>query len=71
MLHNTRMRLFPGKLISRWSGSFMIIRVFGDGYLELVNNGGKTFKVNEHLVKAYHEGMLCNKIDDSKLIDAT
>lgn len=71
MLHNARMRLFPDKLRSRWSGPFMITRVSDDGHLELVNNGGETFKVNGYLVKAYHGGTLCNMIDNFKLIDAT
>ena len=35
LLFNSRFKLFPGKLKSRWSGPFMITQVFPYGSVEL------------------------------------
>ncbi|XP_076950377.1 uncharacterized protein LOC143623327 [Bidens hawaiensis] len=43
--HNSQLRLFPGKLRSRWSGPFIITKVFPDGTVEIKDKGG-TFMVN-------------------------
>ncbi|MCI80129.1 hypothetical protein A2U01_0101400, partial [Trifolium medium] len=40
LLYNSRMRLFPGKLMSRWSGPFVIKEVFPHGAVELLKPGG-------------------------------
>ncbi|XP_062088905.1 uncharacterized protein LOC133795471 [Humulus lupulus] len=46
LLFNSRLRLFPGKLKSRWSGPFTIVRVFPYGFVEVQGNSGDSFKVN-------------------------
>ncbi|XP_057548075.1 uncharacterized protein LOC130826509 [Amaranthus tricolor] len=46
LLFNTRLKLFPGKLKSHWTGPFKITRVFSYGSTELSNAKGETFKVN-------------------------
>ncbi|XP_050214884.1 uncharacterized protein LOC126665977 [Mercurialis annua] len=46
LVYNSRLRLFPGKLNSRWSGPFKIRSVADHGAIELENQGGETFKVN-------------------------
>ena len=56
LLFNSRLRLFPGKLKSCWTGPFKITRVFPYGSLELSNAKGETFKVNGQHVKHYHAG---------------
>lgn len=57
LLFNTRLRLFPGKLKSRWSGPFTIEEVFPYGVVTLRNLGtNTTFQVNGHRVKPYVEG---------------
>ncbi|XP_050222228.1 uncharacterized protein LOC126672325 [Mercurialis annua] len=48
LLYNSRLRLFPCKLKSRWSGPFKIRHVADHGALELENQKGETFKVNRH-----------------------
>ena len=58
LLFNSRLRLFPGKLKSRWSGPFKVIQVFNHGALELKNNRGETFKVNGQRCKIYHGGLM-------------
>ncbi|XP_055959728.1 uncharacterized protein LOC130014814 [Mercurialis annua] len=40
LLYNSRLKLFPGKLISRWSGPFKIRTVASHGALELENSSG-------------------------------
>ncbi|CAL9021100.1 unnamed protein product, partial [Prunus brigantina] len=47
LLFNSRLKLFPGKLRSRWIGPFVITNVFDHGAVEIQNiKDGSTFKVN-------------------------
>ena len=55
LVFNTRLKLFPGKLKSRWIGPYTITRIFSHGALE-VSNGSTTFKVNGHRAKIYIVG---------------
>ncbi|XP_062114289.1 uncharacterized protein LOC133825347 [Humulus lupulus] len=48
---NSRLRLFPGKLKSRWSGPFTVVRVFPYGSVEVQGKNGDTFKVNRQRLK--------------------
>ncbi|KAI3697806.1 hypothetical protein L6452_30903 [Arctium lappa] len=62
LLFNSRLKLFPGKLKSRWSGPFLIHHVYPYGAIDLVNPEDKTmFKVNGQRVKAYHTPTCCLK----------
>ena len=45
-LFNSRLKLFLGKLKSRWSGLFVITQVFPYGSVELVHLERGRFKVN-------------------------
>jgi len=53
LLFNSRLRLFPGKLKSRWSGPFQVKKVFPFVAVELVNQSGEPFKVNGQRLKHY------------------
>jgi hypothetical protein len=53
LLFNSRLRLFPGKLKSRWSGPFRVRTVYPFGAVELENKEGQTFKVNGQRLKHY------------------
>ena len=54
LLYNSRLKLFPGKLKSRWSGPFVIVRVSPYGVVEIQDpNTGDKFKVNSQRVKHY------------------
>ncbi|CAM8974821.1 unnamed protein product [Rhodiola kirilowii] len=56
LLFSSRLRLMPGKLRSKWTGPFTIVRVFNYGALELENpRDGSRFVVNGQRVKHYHE----------------
>ncbi|CAM8932099.1 unnamed protein product [Rhodiola kirilowii] len=52
--YNSRLRLFPGKLSTKWSGSYTMERVYPDGHLELSIKGGKSMVVNGQCLKHYH-----------------
>ncbi|XP_038891652.1 uncharacterized protein LOC120081045 [Benincasa hispida] len=56
LLFNLRLRLFPGKLKSRWSGPFIIKAIFLYGTVEITREDGtNAFKVNDQRVKPYFE----------------
>ena len=46
LLYNFRLKLFPGKLKSRWSGPYTIVAVNPFGAITLKTNSGDEFKVN-------------------------
>nr|XP_009616128.1 uncharacterized protein LOC104108727 [Nicotiana tomentosiformis] len=53
LLFNSRLRMFPGKLKSKWSGHFEIVGVTPFGTLDLKNKNNEIFIVNGHRVKHY------------------
>nr|GFB02906.1 reverse transcriptase domain-containing protein [Tanacetum cinerariifolium] len=53
LLFNSRLKIFSGKLKSRWSGPFIISHVFPYGTVELTQPDGPNFKVNGHRLKHY------------------
>nr|GEV90115.1 reverse transcriptase domain-containing protein [Tanacetum cinerariifolium] len=53
LLFNSRLKIFSGKLKSRWSGPFTISQVYPYGTVELSQPDGPNFKVNGHRVKHY------------------
>ncbi|CAL9001020.1 unnamed protein product, partial [Prunus brigantina] len=58
LLFNSRLRLFPGKLKSRWLGPFTVVNVSPYGAVEIKNpKDGSTFKVNGQRLKPFYEGV--------------
>nr|GEV57349.1 reverse transcriptase domain-containing protein [Tanacetum cinerariifolium] len=53
LLFNYRLKIFSGKLKTRWSGLFTITQVFPYGTVELSETDGPNFKVNGHRLKHY------------------
>ncbi|XP_024007300.1 uncharacterized protein LOC112083503 [Eutrema salsugineum] len=53
LLFNSKLKLFPGKLRSRWSGPFRVLEVRSSGALVLEGKDGKGFVVNGQRVKHY------------------
>nr|GEV61811.1 reverse transcriptase domain-containing protein [Tanacetum cinerariifolium] len=53
LLFNSRLKIFSGKLKSRWSGPFTISQVYPYGTIELSQPDGPNFKVNGHRLKHY------------------
>ncbi|GJR84091.1 reverse transcriptase domain-containing protein [Tanacetum coccineum] len=62
LLFNSRLKIFSGKLKTRWSGPFTIAQVFPYGTVELSQPGGTNFKVNGHRVKHYFGGDIPPKV---------
>nr|GFA91725.1 reverse transcriptase domain-containing protein [Tanacetum cinerariifolium] len=56
LLFNSRLKIFLGKLKSRWSGPFTISEIYLYGTAKLIHPGGCNFKVNCHRLKHYHGG---------------
>ncbi|XP_061337795.1 uncharacterized protein LOC133284744 [Gastrolobium bilobum] len=57
LLYNSCMRLFPGKLKSRWSGPYVVKKVFPYGTIEISPlDEDRPFKVNGSRLKFYHGG---------------
>nr|GEW59853.1 reverse transcriptase domain-containing protein [Tanacetum cinerariifolium] len=56
LLFNSHLKIFFGKLKTRWSGPFTITQVFPYCTIELSQPNGLNFKVNGHRVKHYLEG---------------
>ncbi|XP_015575040.1 uncharacterized protein LOC107261293 [Ricinus communis] len=67
LLFNSRLKLFPRKVRSRWLGLFRISKVFPYGSIELWNKQNGTFKVNGQRVKHYRVGDLINESVDITL----
>nr|GEV43621.1 reverse transcriptase domain-containing protein [Tanacetum cinerariifolium] len=53
LLFISRLKIFSGKVKSRWSGPFTISHVFPYGTVELSQPNGPNFKVNGHRLKHY------------------
>ena len=53
-LYDSKLHLFPGKLKSRWTGSFIIHQVHPNGSVDLLNSkDSRIFKVNGQRLKQY------------------
>ncbi|XP_070005774.1 uncharacterized protein [Nicotiana sylvestris] len=63
LLFNSRIRLFPGKLKSKWSGHFEVANVTPFGALDLKTKNDDVFRVNGHQVKHY-----LGKVDDGHIV---
>ena len=54
MLYDSKLHLFPSKLKSRWTGSFIIHQVHPNGSVDLLNSkDSRVFKVNGQRLKPY------------------
>ncbi|KAJ8749935.1 hypothetical protein K2173_013850 [Erythroxylum novogranatense] len=57
LLYHSRLKLFPGKLKSKWIGPFVITNIFPHGAIEIRSlETHKVFKVNGHRLKPFYEG---------------
>nr|GEZ12791.1 reverse transcriptase domain-containing protein [Tanacetum cinerariifolium] len=56
LLFNSHLKIFSGKLKTRWSGPFTITKFFPYGTVELSEPDGPNVKVNGHRVKHYFGG---------------
>ena len=56
LLFNSRLKIFPGKLKSRWSGPFTMTKVFSHGGAEVTHPEKGTFTVTTQRLKPYYGG---------------
>nr|GFA19247.1 hypothetical protein [Tanacetum cinerariifolium] len=56
LVFNSRLKIFSGKLKSRWSGPFTIFEIYPYGTAKSIHPDGCNFKVNCHRLKHYHGG---------------
>ncbi|GJS47426.1 reverse transcriptase domain-containing protein [Tanacetum coccineum] len=54
LVFNSRLKLFLGKLRTRWYGSYTVSKVYSYGTVEVLGKNGVRFKVNGHRLKKYH-----------------
>ncbi|GMP95942.1 hypothetical protein CsSME_00044802 [Camellia sinensis var. sinensis] len=70
LLYHSRLRLFPGKLRSRWIGPFVVTNVFSHGAVEIQSLAtSKVFKVNGHRLKTFYEGFQVQNVEQLDLED--
>ena len=68
LLFNSRLRLFPGKLRSKWIGPFVITNVFVHGAVQIQSLKTRhEFKVNGHRLKPYYEHFVEHTVEDITL----
>ena len=71
LLFHSRLKLFPGKLRSRWVGPFIVTNVFTHGAVEIKSEKtGKEFKVNGHRLKPYYESLVGHTLEEIPLQEA-
>ena len=56
LLYNSKLKLFPGKLKSRWSGPYTIVASTPFGVVTLKTDFGSEFKVSGQRLKYYLGG---------------
>ncbi|KAM0997343.1 hypothetical protein ACFX2C_007239 [Malus domestica] len=68
LLFNSRLRLFPGKLRSKWIGPFVVTNVFPHGAVQVKSlRNVDEFKVNGHRLKLYYESDLGKIVEEISL----
>ena len=70
LLFYSHLKLFPGKLCSRWIGPSIVTNVFSHGVIEIKNlKTGNAFKVNGHRLKPYYENFPMQEIKELPLFE--
>ena len=68
LLFNSRLKLFPGKLKSRWSEPFTVTKVFSHGGAEVSHSEKGTLTVATQCLKPYYGGEF---LTDKQIIPLT
>ncbi|XP_050378528.1 uncharacterized protein LOC126795824 [Argentina anserina] len=70
LLFHSRLKLFPGKLRSRWLGPFVITHIFPSGAIRIKGiKIDKEFTVNGHRLKPYYENFVEPNVEETSLIE--
>ncbi|GKB42846.1 reverse transcriptase domain-containing protein [Tanacetum coccineum] len=63
LLYNSHLKMYPGKLKSKWSDPDIVKTVYPHGAMEITDRDGFSFKVNGQRLKKYYEANI-DKEDD-------
>ncbi|GJZ57003.1 hypothetical protein Tco_0612497, partial [Tanacetum coccineum] len=63
LLYNSCLKMYPGKLKSKWSGPNIVKTVYPHGVIEITDRDGFSFKINGQRLKKYYRGDI-DKEDD-------
>ncbi|GJY48191.1 reverse transcriptase domain-containing protein [Tanacetum coccineum] len=63
LLYNSRLKMYPGKFKSKWSGPNIVKMVYPHGAIEITDRDGLSFKVNGQRLNKYYRGNI-DKEDD-------
>ncbi|KAK4381804.1 hypothetical protein Sango_2933000 [Sesamum angolense] len=72
LLFHSKLKLFSGKLRSRWIGPFIVTNVFSHGAVEIKSpTTQKLFKVNGHRLKPFYEDFQGPSMERVQLMEPT
>ncbi|GJR85189.1 pleiotropic drug resistance protein 1-like protein [Tanacetum coccineum] len=58
LIYNSRLKMYPGKHKSKWSGPNIVKIVYPHGAIKITDREGFSFKVNGQQLKKYHGGTI-------------
>ena len=64
---NSKLKLFTGKLRSKWLGLYKVTEIFPHGAIEIEGNSGHHFKVNGQRLKPYFDNAPVELIEEINL----
>ncbi|GJS89709.1 reverse transcriptase domain-containing protein [Tanacetum coccineum] len=67
LLYNSCLKMYPGKLKSKWSGPNIVKTVYPHDAIEITNKDGFSFKVNGQRLKKYYGGNIDK--EDNEVIE--
>ncbi|MQL83077.1 hypothetical protein Taro_015560 [Colocasia esculenta] len=69
-LFHSRLRLFPGKLKSRWDGPYTVVKAYDNGAVIILDpKTGQSFTVNGQRLKHFFESPPSLKVESTKLAE--
>nr|GEZ03173.1 hypothetical protein [Tanacetum cinerariifolium] len=71
LLYNSRLKMYPGKLKSKWSGSNIVKTIYPYGAVKITNRDGFSFKVNIQRLKKHYRGNIEKEDDEVIELDVT
>nr|GEX22378.1 DNA-directed DNA polymerase [Tanacetum cinerariifolium] len=67
LLFNSRLKLHPGKLKSKWTRPFVVKTMYPYRAVEIIDKDGSSFNVNDQRLKNYHDKSF--NMDDNEFIE--
>ncbi|GJW29763.1 reverse transcriptase domain-containing protein [Tanacetum coccineum] len=67
LIFNSRFKMHPRKLKSKWYGPCVVKTVHPYGTIEIIDKNGVSFKVNGHRLKKYHDGF--NNVEEKEVVE--